>query len=62
MRRKPGETGWGKSAYGNKNKTAAHNAHRKKIKMSKGVKTETKKGGTSIGSISGVGVRGWVNG
>lgn len=62
MRKKPGAVGWGKSAFGNKTKSAAHNAHRKHMKQPKVMKNQTTKGGMSVGNLSGVGVRGWVNG
>lgn len=62
MRRKPGEIGWGKSAFGSKSKTAAHHAHRAKMKKVKPMKNQTKKGGISIGNIAGAGVRGMVSG
>jgi hypothetical protein len=63
MRRKPGEIGWGKSAFGNKTKTAAHHAHHAKMKKVKPIKNGvSKKTGITLGNIAGVGVRGWLNG
>lgn len=67
MRKTTGGVGWGKSHSAHVEKTAAHHAHRKHAQGAKsGLKSTYKaKGpakGIEIGTMSGVGVRGWTNG
>ena len=62
--RKSVATGWGKSPKSHRNKEVAKISHKRAVKKSKtGLKMEFKaKGGTIIGSVSGVNVRGYTSG